>query len=701
MATEITIGIAGAAGDGLDRTGDTLARTAARLGLHLYTYNSYQSLIRGGHTWLRLRLAEEKVDNHGDHLNVLVALNQDSIERHAREVEAGGAIIFNGARFHCDPALVPKGVALVPLPLPELTAKLGKLPPVMQNTAALGALLHLIGFDLEVTVELLSETFKKKGQEIIDQNIGVLRAGYQHASQNFPAFANKWRFTRKRRPVVTGNLMMALGAAAGGLKFYSAYPMSPASFILHWLAAHSEKVGVVVKQAEDELAVVNLAIGAGHAGVRSMCATSGGGFALMSEAIGMAGMIETPVVIVDVQRGGPSTGLPTKTEQGDLNQVLGASQGDFPRVIIAPRDAADCFHSTVEALNLAETFQLPVILISDLLLGEHRSTVDPESISHDVAIERGEWVTAVSPDDAANGGYKRYALTRSGISPRARPGRAGCIHVSGTDDHDEHGILISDEHTNPAIRRKMHEKRMRKIDGVRARLQPPVLEGPARAEVTLIGWGSTWSVIHEAAEQLTRAGLSTNQVHFKYIHPFHGAEARAILQGCKRTVVVESNFTGQFARHLRAESGVSVDHVLTRYDGEPFEPAYIAERIRSFVAGRPVDLQVADHEAREMAYHYIRIHMQDKTRPGRLQPVAESGYGEPLWVVELVSRADARPEGMLVIGRDTGALHGRHPALPTLQWEAAGAFAASLGMASLASRSAADPPAPTTGERAR
>src|SRR5713226_9399319 len=294
MATEITIGIAGAAGDGLDRTGDTLARTAARLGLHVSTYNSYPSLRRGGHTWLRLRLSEEKVDTHGDHLTVLVALNQDGIERHAREVEAGGAIIFNGARLHCDPVLVPKGVTLVPLPVPDLTAKLGKLLPVMQNTAALGALLHLAGFDLEATAEILNETFKKKGQEIIDQNVGVLRAGYEYAARTFPALGCQWSFSRKRRPVVTGNLMMALGAVAGGCKFYSAYPMSPASFILHWLAAHSEKLGVLVKQAEDELAVMNLAIGAGHAGVRAMCATSGGGFALMSEAIGMAGMLETP-----------------------------------------------------------------------------------------------------------------------------------------------------------------------------------------------------------------------------------------------------------------------------------------------------------------------------------------------------------------------------------------------------------------------
>ena len=665
MGTEITVGIAGAAGDGLDRTGDTLARTAGRLGLHLFTYNSYQSLIRGGHTWLRLRLSEDKVDNHGDHLNVLVALNQDGIERHAPEVEPGGAIIFNSARFSCDPSLVPEGVALVGLPVPELTAPLGKLLPVMQNTAALGAMLHLIGFDLEATAEILHETFKKKGREIIDQNVGVLRAGYDHAARTARPLDCKWTFSRKRRPVVTGNQMIAMGAVAAGCKFYSAYPMSPASFILHWLASHSEKCGVLVKQAEDELAVVNLAIGAGHAGVRAMCATSGGGFALMSEAIGMAGMIETPVVVVNVQRGGPSTGLPTKTEQGDLNQVLGASQGDYPRVIIAPRDATDCFHATVEAFNLAETFQLPVIIISDLLLGEHRSTIDPEAISSEVPIERGEWVTELSPDDAANGGFKRYALTPSGISPRGRPGIPGLMHVSGTDDHDEKGILISDEHTNPAIRRKMHEKRMRKVEGVLARLKAPALEGPSGAEVTLIGWGSTGSVIQEAAAQLTRSGVKTNQLHFKYIHPFPEIEARAVLRGCKRTIVVENNFTGQFARHLRAEAGFAVDHVLTRYDGEPFEPAYIARRVKAFLAGRPVDLKVEEHEAREMAYHYIRIHMQEKARPGRLKQVSADGYGEPVWEVELVSRADGKPEGTLIIGTDTGSMYGTHSPAPT------------------------------------
>jgi len=658
MATEITVGIAGAAGDGLDRTGDTLARTAARLGLHLYTYNSYQSLIRGGHTWLRLRLSEERVGNHGDHLSVLMALNQDSLERHAREVEKGGAIVFNGARFSCDSVPVADGVTLVPLPVPEITTHLGKLLPVMQNTAALGALLHLVGFDVDVTAEILHETFKRKGQEIIDQNVGVLRAGYDHARKEFPSLGWEWSFSRRRRSVVTGNLMTALGAVAAGCKFYSAYPMSPASFILHWLAAHSETCGVVVKQAEDELAVVNLAIGAGHAGVRSMCATSGGGFALMSEAIGMAGMIEAPVVVVNVQRGGPSTGLPTKTEQGDLNQAIGASQGDFPRVIVAPRDALDCFDTAVEALNLAETFQLPVIVISDLLLGEHRSTVDPDEIPADVPIERGEWAAEPGPDGSRDGYRGRYALTPSGISPRARPGVPGLMYVAPTDDHDERGILISDEHTNAAIRRKMHEKRMRKMAGVRARLKPPALEGPVPAEVTLIGWGSTASVIGEAASQLTLAGTPTNQLHFKYLHPFHDEEAKAILKGCKRTIVVENNFSGQFARHLRAETCFSVDHVITRYDGEPFEPAYVRQRVEALLAGRAPDLRVEEHEAREMAYHFVRVYRNDKVRPGRLTAVKAAGNGEAVWEVELVSRADGRPEGTLVIGMDTGSFHG-------------------------------------------
>ena len=659
MTTEITVGIAGAAGDGLDRTGDTLARNAARMGLHIFTYNSYQSLIRGGHTWLRLRVSEKKVDNHGDHLNVLIALNQDSIERHSREVEPGGAIIFNSAKVTCDSSLVPEGVTVLPLPVPELTKGMGRLLPVMQNTVALGALLHLMGFDAEVAIEILAETFRHKGEEIIQQNVNVLRAGFQHAAREAKPLGYEWKATGRRRPIVNGNQMIALGAVAAGCKFYTAYPMSPATSILHWFASHSEKCGVLVKQAEDELAVINIAIGAAHAGVRSMCATSGGGFALMTEAIGMAGIMEMPVVIVNVMRGGPSTGLPTKTEQADLNQAVGASQGDFPRVIVAPSDAKDCYHVAARSHNLAEKYQLPVIILSDLMLAEHRSTVDPDDLPHDVSIERGEWVT--DPAAGSDGGFKRYRLTPSGISPRARPGTKGLMHITPSDDHDERGVLISDEHTNSAIRRKMSEKRMKKMDLLRKELEPPALEGPADADVTLIGWGSTKSVIGEAAAQLTVSGLTTNQLHFRWIHPFHAEEALEILQACNTTIVVENNFSGQFARHLRAETGFTADDLLVRYDGEPFEPKWVADRIKNLVDGKSADLRVQPHEASEMAYHYARIHMKDQTRPGKITAVTTKDHDEPIFEVEMIGRVELEPRGHLIIGRDTGSIFGFQP----------------------------------------
>ncbi len=360
MSREVTIGIGGAAGDGLASSGDSLAKAASRLGLHLYAYNSYQSVIRGGHIWLRVRMGEQKLNSHGDHLNALIALNQDTIERHAPEVNSGGAVLFNSDKLHCDAQLLADQVLPVPIPVGELARPLGKLQPVMQNTVALGALLFLVGLEFESLEGVLDDTFQHKGAAVIELNVKLARVGYDYARERFVPLGYDWNFSRLRRPFITGNVALALGAATAGCKFYAAYPMTPASSILHWMAAHADRCGIVVKQCEDELAVVNMAVGAGYAGVRAMCGTSGGGFALMTEGIGQAGMIEAPVVIVEVQRGGPSTGIPTKTEQADLNQVFGASQGDYPRVIIAPTTTTDCFDTAVEAFNLAEKYQLPV-----------------------------------------------------------------------------------------------------------------------------------------------------------------------------------------------------------------------------------------------------------------------------------------------------------------------------------------------------
>src|SRR5438067_4051930 len=505
MGREFTIGIGGAAGDGLDKTGDTLAKGVSRLGLHVFAYNSYQSVIRGGHIWLRVRIAEEKVHSHGDHLNLLIALNQDTVERHAREVAPGGAVLYNSDRFSCDASLLRDGVVSLPLPVKEITKDLGRLLPIMQNTVALGAVVFLARFEFESMANVLADTFKHKGQGVIDQNVKILRAGFEYAKEHFVTLIGEpWRLTGTRRPFVTGNELYALGAVAAGCKFYSAYPMTPASSILHWMASHGERCGVVVKQCEDELAVANMAIGAGHAGVRAMCATSGGGFALMTEAIGMAGMIEAPVVIVEVQREGPSTGIPTKTGQGDLNQVYGASQGDFPRVIIAPTETSDCFWTAVEAFNLAEKYQLPVLIISDLLVSEHPETIEADALRHDVPIERGELVTGWPK---TNGPYKRYANTPSGVSPRALPGTEGTEYVAATDEHDEEGILISDVFTSPPVRRKIMERRMKKVELALQELKPPKLEGPADAPVTLIGWGSSEGVIREARALLAADGI--------------------------------------------------------------------------------------------------------------------------------------------------------------------------------------------------
>ncbi len=663
IGKEVTLCFGGAAGDGLDRAGNLVARSVNRLGLYAISYNSYQSLIRGGHTFLRIRIGEKKPHCIGDQQNFLIALNQDSIERHAKHVGEGGAVIYNSDKVSCDESQVGSKVHLAPLPVKEITKNMGKLLPIMQNTVAVGAFLCLANLEIQALEDVVKNIFKHKGTEIIELNLKVALGGYEYAKNNFKMArdSENWNLSHQPKPFFTGNHALALGAAAGGLKFYAAYPMSPASTILHWLVAHNEECGIAVKQGEDEIAVINMAVGAGHAGVRSMCATSGGGFALMSEAIGQAAMLETPVVVVNVMRGGPSTGLPTKTEQGDLNQAFGASQGDYPRVIIAPKSSTDCFYTAVEALNLAEKYQIQVIILSDLLLGENFETIEQDEWSHDVPIDRGELIKEVPEHYAEKDGFKRYAFTPSGVSPRPVVGSPGMVHVAATDDHDEDGILISDVFTCPPIRRKIMEKRMRKMETLLKDVPVPTIEGPEEADVTLIGWGSTWGVIHESVQQLNNAGITANHIHFQYIYPFHEKETLKLLEKCKKTIDVEVNYTGQFARHLRAETGFSVDEKMLVYDGEPIEPNAITERVVDILKGNSLDTRVTEEEAREIAYHYIRVHLSNKARPKNIVQVNHNGYGEPVWDLELVDRKTGDIYGKLAIGVETGSTHKWEP----------------------------------------
>ena len=573
---DLAMGIGGEAGQGIATPGDILARIFVRRGLHLYTYNAYQSIIRGGHIFLTVRVSDQELHSHGDKLDLLLCLNQDTMTRHLNLMGPGSRVIYNADNI--TPGEVNDGVHLCGIPVADLSQSRNRL---MQNTIAVGAIMSLLGVDFDVLEESLSLRFQRQGQNVIDENVRVARAGFEYATDNFVPFYDELPDGGKPLAVWAGNDALAMGGAAAGVKFYCAYPMSPSSGVLHWMAQNARNLGIMVRQVEDEIGVANMAIGAAHAGCRAMCGTSGGGFALMTEAVGAAGMMEIPVVFIDVQRAGPSTGVPTKTEQGDLWQVLGASQGDFERLIVAPRDALDCFNTMPEVFNLVDQAQCPAIVLSDLLIGEGRFSVDPDDIDMHPSIDRGQLITEPAPSN----GYQRYENTDSGVSPRALPGVPGYVHVVATDEHDENSVLISDEFTNPLKRRMMVEKRARKFQDIVKDIAPPELEGPEEAEVTLVGWGSTQGVIREARQLLADRGVSANQLAIKWIVPFHVEAVTEIVTKARRVIVVENNYSGQFYRYMRSETGLSVDGHIRKYDGEPFMPHHVADGVQELLAG--------------------------------------------------------------------------------------------------------------------
>jgi 2-oxoglutarate ferredoxin oxidoreductase subunit alpha len=573
---DLTIAIGGAAGQGIATPGNVLARIFARGGLHLYSYNAHQSIIRGGHILLMLRVGEREVLSHGDRIDLLVCLNQDTMDRHLRLMGEGSRILFNSDDVV--PGATRPGAELCPMPVKTLSGN--SKNKVIQNTLSLGVMMSLLGLDFSVLEEALGQLLGKKGEDVVRENVTVARAGYDHASAHFEPFPTPLPQGKKPLAVWAGNDALALGGAAAGVKFYAAYPMSPASGVLHWMAQNGRSLGIMVRQVEDEIGVANMTIGAAHAGVRAMCATTGGGFALMTEAIGSAAMMEIPAVFINVMRAGPSTGVPTKTEQGDLRQVLGASQGDFERFIVAPKNALDAFDTVPELFNLVDRAQCPGIILSDLLISEGTFSVDPDAVDLHPSIDRG----ALLLDPSPNGDYHRYADTESGISPRVAPGAEGFVHVVATDEHDEAGVLISDEFTNPLIRRQMVEKRARKFETIAADVPAPELEGPKNADVTLVGFGSTYGVVKEAALRLAEEGVSANQLAIKWIVPFHVDAVTKALAGATRIVVVENNYTGQFAQYLRGETGITAHAHIRKYDGEPFTPHHIMEGVRKILA---------------------------------------------------------------------------------------------------------------------
>jgi 2-oxoglutarate ferredoxin oxidoreductase subunit alpha len=543
------------------------------MGLHVFGFSAYQSVIRGGHVWFQARGATERVYSQGDGCDLLYALNKESAEMHLPSLRAGGTLLYDPENFHIENSELPLGTKALALPSLEIARKFTS-SPILQNAAGLGALSFLSGIPLEMVQRTLSDSFGAKKGNVAEWNINASAEGYRYAEQHASASDYAVKPAGEPKLLMTGNQAIALGAAAGGCKFLSQYPMTPATSIMHWMAAHSQQTGVVVKQAEDELAAIHMAIGASYAGVRAMTATSGGGFALMVEALGMAGMTEVPVVVVDAQRAGPSTGLPTKTEQGDLNMMLGAGQGEFPRAILAPSSPLEAYRAMIKAFDLAESWQSPILVASDFHLSESFATVDRSEVNLNVELPS---LFTVEP----NGGeYLRYRHTESGVSPRAFPGQPGLNYVTGSDEHDERGHLISDIRAGTAMavneRRAMMEKRMRKLHGLTRSSEGPHLEGPATAELTFVAWGSTVGAIRDAMRLMAQRGHRTNLIFLPTVYPVHSDQLLPMLSAAKRLLLVEANFSGQLGRLIRMESGFNFTHKFLKYDGEAITPSEVA-----------------------------------------------------------------------------------------------------------------------------
>lgn len=573
---EVVIRVGGAAGDGVQSAGLIIAKTFSRSGLHVNTYNYYQSIIRGGQSWYQVRASDSKVRSQGDGLDILIALNKDALERHTNPmINEGGASVLD-----------KKGVAIfdqsikdfkkedcqyVQMPLGDIASKYSK-NALMKNTVAIGAAMAAIGINFDVLANVIRDQFGNKGA-VAEENVKAAKEGYDQYLANYKKLPTSLKTTSNKYYLMSGGESLALGAVNGGLKMYVGYPMTPASSALHYLANHQKDFDIFVKIPEDEISAINMAVGANYAGVRAMTGSSGGGFSLMVEALGMSGMMEVPLVVYESQRAGPSTGLPTKTEQGDLNLVMGASQGDFERIVLAARNVEDAFYLTREAMNLAEKYQTPVIVMLDLFVAEHYETV--EEFDLNFKIERGK-IT-----DKAIDGYKRYEYTEDGISTRSFPGTPGNMHNEDTDEHNEFGDVVSDAITDPTLRVESMKKRMKKLKNYVKEMPPTPTYRYDDAEIALVQWGGTQGVVEEVVDTLREKGHKVGLVEINRPYPMN-PDIGNLLSGKKKVIVIENNYTGQMNKLLRSEFLVKTE-LITKFDGESFYPGALAEEVEAVI----------------------------------------------------------------------------------------------------------------------
>jgi len=551
MNTEISVRISGEAGQGIVSAGMMLARLYKDSGRHVFAIQDYMSRIRGGTNFFQVRAAAAPVHSPREKCDLMIALDKDAVEAGLPALAAGGLLVLDRNKY----GLAEPRESWVDVPLYALAQEAGG--PIYANSVALGVIAALTGESPDNAVKAAVREFSSKGAAAAEKNAEAVRKGFAHVSAH----------VKERLPgvdagahgadcLLAGNEALALGAVSAGCKFYTAYPMSPATGIMNTVADHAARFGIIVEQAEDEIAAVNMAVGAAYAGVRAMTASSGGGFALMCEGLSLAAMTETPLVLAVVMRPGPATGFPTRTAQEDLEFVLHAGHGEFARAVYAPGSPAECFLAAKRAFNTAERWQVPALLLSDQHLAESFTNIaapDPAAEPPD----RGRLFT--SGFDAL---ADRYAYSEDGVSPRPVPGRSCALAAADSDEHGPEGHITE----LAGVRIKMTDKRLRlKLAGLAGEVLPPTVVN-AGAKTMLCGFGSTLGVMRDACAAVKDAGF----VHLPQVWPFPAAGMSAALKGAGRVLTVEGNATGQLARLLRRETGLQADGSVLKYDGRPF-----------------------------------------------------------------------------------------------------------------------------------
>ena len=560
-----TFKIGGEAGFGIMLAGLTFSKIATRSGYTIFSYAEYPSIIRGGHNMVQITVAEKPVAASYTTTDFLVALNQETIDLHVHEMVPGSGLVYDNE--HAVLPKLPKGVQAFGVPINKISKEIFN-SYLVRNTVAMGATVALLGGDIAILKQLISEELSKKSKEVIESNHKVAQAGYDYVIAHYKdSIKNVLQKKSKvaKQIVVSGDEAIALGAVAAGLQFAAIYPMTPISNILHVLAQLQEKFGFIFKQPEDEISAITMAIGASFAGARSMTATAGGGFCLMTEGYGLAAMTETPLVIIEGMRGGPATGLPTWTEQGDLRFVLHAHQGEFPRIVLAAGDAEEAFHLTMQAFNLADKYQTPVIVMVDKQLCESSFSISPFEYKK-YKVDQGKFTNK----KIAN--YKRYALSKDGISVRSIPGVGNHI-VANSDEHNEIGY----SHEGAQNRLDQMNKRMQKMQTCAAQDMPaPKLYGPKNADLTIVSWGSNKGAILEALDHFK----NVNFLHITWLSPFPVKAVSEFLYRANRILNIECNSTAQLAGLIKEKTGIGIKDHLLKYDGRPFFPEEIIAKIK-------------------------------------------------------------------------------------------------------------------------